>query len=154
MKKFLLFFSTFFIASALSAQSADFVTRMLESDRATFGQVCYLSAVSQNLVPESSKEVDALNAVFEQGLIPQDIQPGDYVNYRQASAIFAKMWNIKGGLFFRLTKGNPRYAYRQFKNDGVVPMTSDPSMVPSGTDVLNMFTMGEKKYAKTEGGSN
>ena len=154
MKKILLFLTSLFISSFVFAQSADFVTRMLETEKATFGQVCYLSAVSQNLISDEAKEVDAMNAIFEQGILPDEVQPGDTINYKQAAIIFSKIWNIKGGLFFRLSGGNARYSFKQLKNDGVILQTADPSMIPSGVDILNMYTMGEKRYSTVtnEGG--
>lgn len=146
MKKFLLFFTSLFVSSFIFAQSADFVTRMLDTDKATFGQVCYLCAVCQNLVSDNAKEVDAMNAIFEQGILPDEVQPGDLINYKQAAVIFSKVWNIKGGLLFRISNGSPRYAFKQLKNDGVILSNADPSMIPSGVDILNMYTMGEKRY--------
>lgn len=150
MKKIFLFFTALLISSFTFAQSADFVTRMLETEQATFGQVCYLSAVSQNLVSDAAKEVDAMNAIFEQGILPDGAQPGDVINYKQAAVIFSRIWNVKGGLFYRISGGNSRYAFKQLKNDGVILQNADPSMIPSGVDILNMYTMGEKKYPSTE----
>lgn len=153
MKKLLLFTTLFFIASSVFSQSADFITRLLEKDKVTFGEVCYLCAVCQNLVPDDATEVDATNAIFEEGLLPKNVQPSDFANYKNTSALFAKLWNLNGGLFFRMTDGNGRYAFKQFKNDGVINQNSDPSMIPSGVDILNMYTIGEKRYGSTNSNS-
>ncbi len=147
MKKNLLLLTFLFFSSTVFSQSADFITRVLESEKITYGQVCYFSAICQELVPEDASEIDAINAISERGIIFQNIQPDDFINYKQTAKIFAQIWNIKGGLFYRLTKGNARYAFKQFKNDGVMSQSADPSMIPSGVDLLNMFTIGEKLYA-------
>ena len=152
MKKILLFLTSLFIMTCAFSQSADFITKMLATEKATFGQVCYLSAVCQGLVNEKASETDSFNAIFEQGVITENNKPEDFVTYKQAAAIFSKIWKIDGGLFFRLTKGNARYAYKQLKNDNIIPGNADPSMIPAGTDILNMFTLGDKKYKTTEQG--
>ena len=152
MKKNLLLLIVFFIAPSIFSQKAEFITDFLQAEEADFGQVCYLSAVCQNLVKDSASETDAFNSIFEQGLIPTGKKPEDKINYMQAAYIFSKLWDIKGGLLFRMTRGNPRYAYKQFKNDRVIPLTADPSMIPSGTDILNMFTLCEKKYTTANKG--
>lgn len=139
---------------SIFSQTAEFITNFLQAKEATFGQVCYLSAVCQELVPDTANETEAFNAVFEQGVIPKGKTPEDKINYLQASHIFSKIWNIKGGLFFRITKGNPRYAYKQFKTDRIIPASADPSLIPAGTDILNMYTVGEKLYSTASRGEN
>lgn len=151
MKKKLLYLTFLFFSSLVFSQSADFITHMLETEKVTYGQACYFSAICQELVSEDANEIDAINAIAERGIIFQNVQPDDFINYKQTAKIFAQIWNIKGGLFYRLTKRDARYAFKQFKNDGVISQSADPSMIPSGVDLLNMFTIGEKLYVSKEG---
>lgn len=146
MRKFVSFLIASLCSFGLSAQSADFVTELLSTERARFGQVCYLSAVYQNLVPEDASEVDAMNALFEAGVIPGDTGRSTEITYAQTSGLFARFWGIKGGLFYRLTGKNARYAFKQFKADGIISPWIDPAMVPSGFDVLNLYTAGDMRY--------
>lgn len=147
MRKTVPFIFLLFLSAGLFAQSADFVTKLLSTERARFGQVCYLSAVYQNLVPEDATEVDAVNALFETGVIPADTDENTEITYAQTAGLFARFWNVKGGLLYRLTGKNARYAFKQFKADGIISSWIDPGMIPSGIDVLNMYTSGDLRYA-------
>lgn len=56
------------------------------------------------------------------------------------------MWNVKGGLLFKLSGKNPRYSYKKFRKDGILPSNADPSKILSGSDLLNIFTQGHLTY--------
>ena len=60
------------------------------------------------------------------------------------------MFNIKGGLMFRLTKGSPRYAFKQMKSDGVISQNYDPSLILSGREALNIYTSCNMLYNEDE----
>ena len=146
MKKLLISLAVMLLAAVLSAQSADEITKILLEEQATYGEVCYLVALNNGLVPDSSSETDALNAMFEQGQLISNVTPDTKINYEQTAFYLCKMWKIKGSLLFRLSKGSAHYAYRQLKKDGVLPEAADPTKIPSGTDILNCYTYGQLTY--------
>ena len=61
--------------------------------------------------------------------------------------IYSKLWIIKGGLMYRITKGSPRYAFRQFQADGILTAKNEPSDIVSGAKALSIFTSCINKYS-------
>lgn len=150
MRKFILFLSVLFISTALHAQSAKVVTEILETPKVTYGQACYLSAVAQNVISEEASYEDAINAMVEAGLLPETVSPEAEVKLVNLAFIFTQMFEVKGGLFYRLTKGSPRYALKQLKADGAVPVNSDPSKILSGREALSLFTTCSMLYGENQ----
>lgn len=133
------------------AQSADVVTDILETDEVTYGQVCYLSAVHQGLISEDADYSEAIDALYTLGQIPEDVGEYDTVYMANLAYIYAQIWHsIKGGLMFRLTNGSPRYAFKQFKSDGVISDSADPNSIVSGTEALNILTACMMEYGTDE----
>ena len=64
MKRILSVLFILFAAGVAFAQSADVVTDILESDEATYGQVCYLSAIHQGLISEEASYEDAVSTIL------------------------------------------------------------------------------------------
>ena len=48
---------------------------------------------------------------------------------------------------FRLTKGSPRYAFKQFQADGILSRKQDPSDFVSGAKALSIYTSCVNKYS-------
>lgn len=132
-------------AASMFAQSADFITALLEADSVTAGQVCYLVATGMGLADEEASEEDALNALERARIAKVGWTADAGVTYAEAAGLLIRFWDVNTGLFYRITKSD-RYAFRQLKVDGVVPQNADPSFRPSGTDVLNMYTAGDDLY--------
>ena len=65
MKKIFLIVLGLFISISAYSQSQDVITEILESSEATFGQVCYISAVMQSLVSDDTSYDDAVQAIYE-----------------------------------------------------------------------------------------
>lgn len=150
MKKKILFLAIFLLTFALHAQSADVITQILEAEQVTLGQVCYLSAVQQGLVGEKATYQQALQILEEKEQIPKYQFVDMPVPYANLCYIFSKMWNVKGGIMYRVFKSAPRYAFKQFKYDGVIPSNADPNHFLSGQEALNVFTSCSLKYGKME----
>lgn len=140
MKKIIYTLFLLFAATAFYAQSADVVTKILESSEVTFGQICYLSAVQQNLVNDNASFDDSVKALYENNQLPEEVYSETPVALVNLAFIYSKLWNIEGGLFYKLTGGSPRYAFKQLKADGVIPAKADPSDLVSGPQALNIFT--------------
>lgn len=135
-----------FISFEVFAQSSSVITDILETDQVTLGQVCYLSAVQQGLIDENAGYTEAIDALYKLGQIPVASYDSTLVPLVNISYIFAQMWNIKGGLFYRIFHGAPRYAYKQMKSDGILPENSDPGLIVSGQELLNIYTACSVKY--------
>lgn len=150
MKKMFVLPAVFVLCVTAYAQRADVVTRLIGADKATYGEVCYLSAVYQGFVDENASYDDALQALVQKRQASSRADANGAVTLQELSRLMAKMWNIKGGLMYRVTKRSARYAFRQFKVDGILPATADPSKKASGSDVLNMYTACLRKYGGAE----
>lgn len=131
---------------AANAQSADVITEILESDEVTFGQVCYLSAVQQNLMNEDSTFSDAVQVLYENGQIPELYSESLSVPVIDVAYIFSYMWNIKGSLMLKLTKGSPRYVFKQLQSDGIIASSVQPKSYISGAQTLSLYTACLRKY--------
>ena len=147
MKKKLSVLFCLLLGVSLYAQSADVITELLESNQATFGQVCYLAAVQQNLVDESSSYDNAVQVMFENGLIPNSEDALAPIPLVDIAYIYSRLWPIEGGLMYRLTKGSPRYAFRQLQSDGIISRKADPSDFVTGAKALSLYTSCVKKYS-------
>ena len=140
-----------FAGTFVFAQSANVITDILESDEATYGQVCYLSAIHQGLISEDATYEDAVEVLYDRGQIPESVGAYDTVYLANLAFIYVQIWpSIKGGLMFTLTKGSPRYAFKKLKSDGVIPDNSDPNSVVSGHQALNILTTCMMEYGSDE----
>lgn len=155
MKKIFLIVLGLFISISAYSQSQDVITEILESSEATFGQVCYISAVMQSLVSDDTSYDDAVQAIYENGQISYIAESSQSVPLIDAAYIFSFMWNIKGGLMYKITNGAPRYVFKQFQADKILPYDAEPKQLVSGIEIMRMFTSCEKKYGEpifTQGG--
>ena len=151
MKRIISLLLVLFVGGFLFAQSANVISDILESDEATYGQVCYLSAIHQGFISEDATYEDAVEALYTRSQIPQDVGAYDSVYMANLAFIYVQIWpNIKGGLMFTLTKGSPRYAFKKLKNDGVIPGNADPNQIVSGRDALNILTSCMMEYGVDE----
>lgn len=150
MKKIVTLFIALFLFGVAYSQSADVITDMLKAPEVTFGQVCYLSAVQQGFVSDDATYDEAIKALYDEGQIPQDADKSTCVVMANLAFIYAQMWNVQGGLFYRLTNGSPRYAFKQLKADGVISETADPKTVVSGMEALNIYTSCAIEYGGME----
>ena len=147
MKKIVsLLFALFLVLSAY-AQSADVITDILETEEVTFGQVCYLTAVQMNIIDDSVSYEGAVTALYEHGYIPEVEDFDAPVPAVDLAYLYSNLWNIKGGLMYRLTKGSPRYAFRQFQADGIIGADVDPANYVSGEKALSIYTSCISKYS-------
>ena len=140
-----------FIGSIAFAQSAEVVTDILEAEEVTYGQICYLSAIHQGLISEEADYDEAVEVLYNLGQIPEDVGSYDSVVMANLAFIYAQIWpKMKGGLMFRLTNGSPRYAFKQFKTDGVISEDAQPDSIVSGVEALNILTSCMMEYGTDE----
>ena len=146
MKKIVSVLFALFLVLSVYAQSADVITDILESDEATFGQICYLSAVQMDLVEDTASYDEAIKSLFDNSYIPEIADSDALIPAADMAFIYSHLWEIKGGLMFRLTKGAPRYAFRQFQYDGIIDAETDPASFVSGAQALSIYTAASRKY--------
>ena len=147
MKKIISLVFALFLCLSAFAQSADVITDILETEEITFGQVCYLTAVQMNIIDDSVSYEGAVTALYEHGYIPEIEDFDAPVPAVDLAYLYSKLWNIKGGLMYRLTKGSPRYAFRQFQADGIIGADVDPANYVSGEKALSIYTSCISKYS-------
>ena len=146
MKKALLGIVLLLFVHGLYAQSSQVVTEILNADKVTFGQVSYLVAVQEGLVDETASYADAVEALYYAKQIPSLIFDESYVPAVNLCYMYAQMFNIKGGLMYKLFHGAPRYAYKQMKYDGIFQDNIYPDKLLSGSEALNIYTACLMKY--------
>ena len=142
MKKIFLFFFGLFISLSAYSQSQDVITEILESSEAS-------------LVTEDTTYDEAIQAVYQNGQLPTIAESAQPIPLIDAAYLFSFMWNIKGGLMYKITNGSPRYVFKQFQADRILPNDAEPKQIVSGIEIMRMFTSCEKKYGEpifTQGG--
>ena len=147
MKKIISALIVLFISVSVFAQSADVITELLETEEATFGQVCYLVAVQKNLIAENDSYETAVQTLYENGIIPGFEDPQAPIPLVDITYVYSRLWEIKGGLMYRLTHGSPRYAFKQFQSDGILSATQEPDDYVSGAKALSIYTSCVNKYS-------
>ncbi len=146
LKKLFIILAVLVSVSKLSAQSAEVVTSILNSEKVTFGQVCYLVAVHEGFIKESASYAEAISALDSKHMIPYAVYEETYVPLANLSYLYAQIFDVKGGLMFKLFRGAPRYAYKQLKYDGVLPANSFPNKIVSGQEALDIYTACMMEY--------
>ena len=151
MKKILSIIVFLLISCCIYAQSADVITKILKSDEVSYGEVCYLSAVRQNLISESASYNEAIDVLYENGQIPERLSAKDSAYLMNLSYIYSRIWpNLSGSLMYKLTKGSPRYTFKLFKADGVLGERADPYDKVSGFEALSILTSCMIEYGSEE----
>ncbi len=134
--------------SSVFAQSADVITEILNTKQVTFGQVCYLAAVQQDLIDENASYADAIEILYMRGQIPNRIYEDTVVPMVDLAYLYSNMWYVKGGIMYKLFHGAPRYAFKQLKADGVIPPTADPGTIVCGQEALIIYTACSLEYGR------
>lgn len=139
-----------FVSMTAFAQSSDKLTAIIKSETLTCGQASYLPALYTNLISEDdSQSVGDLglnnsqnNSAFEvlktNGYFSPDVTADSEITLAQVSFIYMKALQLKGGLFYTLTKSQ-RYAFKELKAKGILPTEADPSMKISGREAIDIF---------------
>ena len=150
MKKFTITISILFLTLSLSAQSADTITDILNAEKMTIGQACYLSAVSQGFVSDDTSFEDSMLALVGQGQLSEITDPSEPATIAGLSEIYTKMFGVKGGLFYRISGGSPRYAFKHLKAQGLIAPNVDPSKILSGREAMSFFTKISMRYGEPQ----
>jgi hypothetical protein len=139
-----------FVGSAgLFAQSADKVTQFIQADKATWGNVCYLTGTYLGLIEEDASYEDALKILTEKGIALSGKSADDVITISEQALVYSKTWNIKNSLMYLITK-DKRYAFRQLQAAGIISKTADPSKITDGHEAINLFNTCMERYSKEE----
>ena len=137
MKRTLSFCVAFLLYTlAVHAQSAEKITELIGTDKATYGQVAYLSATYQNKITETADYQQALEALQQDGVFADSVKADDIITLADTSKAIALATGIKGGLFYTLTH-SARYAFRELKAKNILPQSTDPCMAVNGRVALH-----------------
>ena len=134
---------------ALHAQSADSLSEMIDSSAVTYGQACYFAAVQAGILDDTATYRQAFDTLMVHGYVPAGHTFMEEISLEHFAFIYAKIWNISGGLFYHLFH-NPRYALRELKADGIIPQTGNPTQKLTGHEALNIISAGIERY-QTQG---
>lgn len=148
MKRILTSVLLLLLFASVHAQSADVITDILNTKEVTFGQVCYMAAVQQNYIEDTASYSEAIEVLYRKGQIPKIVYEGTVVPMANLAYIYSNMWDVKGGLLYKIFHGAPRYAFKQLKADGVIPANADPSTIVSGAEALNIYTACSIEYGR------
>ena len=154
MKKYISVIFTMFVAFAVYAQSADIISDILESEKVSIGQVCYIAAVEQGLMSDKSGYREAVDALIDNDQLGEYVDDeNEVIPVVNVAFIMSQIWDVKGGLMYMITKGSPRYAFKQFKADGIIASSVEPRDYISGPEFLSMYTSCSRVYGRFDIGS-
>jgi hypothetical protein len=137
LKKYcvLLVFICVFSTGRLPAQStAVEIETLLSTGAVTYAAAArFLLEASETL--KTSKPDEAFNYAVEQNWLPKNASADDPARLDAISLLLMRSFNIKGGLFYSLTK-NSHYAYRELVSQKIIQGRADPAMKISGERLL------------------
>ena len=140
MMKKIFVISIFLILGCLCfGQSADIVSKMIESESVTYEDVAYFCAINLGLANDNTSGEDALAALIDAKIVSMPKNPKANITYDAVANMCMKTWDIKGGLFYTITKSD-RYAFKELQYLGFISSSENPKKLVSGTDVLNLIT--------------
>ena len=123
------------VSSFLSAQStAAEIETLLETDAVTYAQAARFILDAANLKTTPHPE-EAFNFADQNNWVPRKAAAGDYARLDGIALLLMRSFDIKGGLFYSITKGS-HYAYRELVYKGIIQGRHDPSMPVSGERLI------------------
>ena len=139
MKKLISVFlcaATFCFCAA--AQSSEKLTELIGTNKATYGQTAYLCEVYSGKIDESATYEQAFEALKQDNYASEKASADTQITLAELSFICANAADLKGGLFYTLFP-SPRYAFRELKAKGIIPMNADPDSKVTGRNVIAVF---------------
>lgn len=153
MKRLFMLFAASAVSLMLNAQSADRISDIISSDRATCGQASYIAATALGIAGENASYDETVKLFSEKGILKNDCSASDAITMKQLAWLCANTWNVEGSLMLKIFK-SPRYAFRQMKADSVIDVSADPDDVPDGHRLLAVITDCISKYEIKSVGEN
>jgi len=135
---FFIFF--IFLSSFLYPQTAERIERLLATNAVSYEDAAALILEAADLrvtVDANVSAAEAFSFAAEQGWLPARARGSDNARLDGVSALIMRSFNMRGGLFYSLTK-SPHYAYRELVYRNIIQGLSDPRMAVSGVLLLFM----------------
>ena len=121
------------------SQSSEQFASILKSENVTYAQLAYLPAVQAQLISDDDSPEKAFEALSQNGYFSSTASANDEARLDEACLLYAKLLNLKGGLFYSLFHSK-RYAFKELKAKNILPRESDPAMKISGRDSIDLFS--------------
>ena len=141
MKKLLCIFVCVFLAVPviLYSQTAQKIEELLNTEALSNEQVAWLVLEAADISEAEGilNEADAFNYAAELQWFPNNAESNAKARLDKVSALIMQAFNMKGGLFYTITKGS-HYAYRELVYRNVIVGRTDPQMDVSGYRLLFM----------------
>jgi outer membrane protein OmpA-like peptidoglycan-associated protein len=126
------------LSAPLWAQTAQRVENVLEKQTISWSESAVFVLEAADL--EIFLDLDeAFTYAWGKKWLPKNAKPGEPARYGGLSLLLMRAFDIKGGLFYTMTK-SPHYAYRELLARDLIQGRTDPGMRISGPDFL--FTLG------------
>lgn len=145
MKRLFMLLAASAVSIMLNAQSADKISDIIASSRATCGQASYIAATALGIAGENATYDETVRLFSEKGVLKTGCSESDAITMKQLAWLCANTWNVDGSLMLKIFK-SPRYAFRQMKADSVIDVSADPDDVPDGHRLLAVITDCVAKY--------
>ncbi len=128
-----------FFCSVLTAQSAEKVTMMIESQTVTISDIAYFAATYFGISEDEAESENALEALEEYVQFPKIDDKNASLTYEDFAYFCTQVWNIEGGIMLRLTK-SPRYSFRELQSMGIIENGIQQKTLISGVEALTLMT--------------
>lgn len=122
------------------AQSNDRISEILQSEKVTYGEICYIVASAQGFIEDDASYEDAIQVLYDKGQIKTMVYKEEKIPLVNIAFVYSQIWGVKGGLMCRLTNNSPRYVFKQLKVDGIIDKSKDPASFVSGSEALSLYT--------------
>lgn len=139
LKKFILTCIVSILVSFAYSQSAEKVSEVVNTDEVRLGQAAYFSAVALGLCGDDAGEADAVDALKREGILKDTLRADDTLTVKCLAWLLVNTYKTDRGLFLRLFP-TERYAFRELKTDGIIPMAYDPYRTLNGRETLALIT--------------
>ena len=137
-KKLLVFFLVIMFSSFCFGQQAEIITEILESTEVTWGDMSYIAASYINVDEANLNKNSAFEFLKECNIISPNVNITEPINMAELSGLCMKTFNMKGGLFYTISKSN-WYAFKELKALGFLVKNADPHSKISGFDAMNII---------------
>jgi outer membrane protein OmpA-like peptidoglycan-associated protein len=126
-----------FLCSALYAQTAARLTTLLDTPVINWSEAAIIALEASDKAVFTDPD-EAFNFAQKQNWLPKNVEPGDGARLDGVSLLLVKSFDVKGGMFYRVTK-SAHHAYRELVYQEVILGDTDPFMEVSGPEFLYMI---------------
>ena len=136
----------FLLPSPAEAQTAIRLAAMLDKPEINYAEAAAfaLEAAGKAAFADTG---EAFRYAKERKWLPAKAQSGSIARYDGVSLLLMKAFELKGGMFYSMTK-SPHHAYRELAYLDVIQGETDPAMIVSGEEFL--FMINQLLYLKEE----